>query len=334
MPTRPSSGDTDRSRSVRIEAPSNFDFEWASEFLAARTVPSLEAVSPGEYWRSTRVEGQPVTLGIRYDSGADGRGGLWVRSAPLLRSAELKKLVVRMFDLDADLEGFLARAQADPVLRDILASRPGIRLPQFLDPFEGAVRAVLGQQVSVAAASTMTDRVVQLFGDDAPDLDGRVFRAFPRPESIVMAGVTELGALGLTRAKASTLCTLAEAALSGALDWEVLRRGTPADAQAKLLSLRGIGPWTASYIRMRALGDRDAFPVEDLGVTKAVRLFLPGGESLGRSEILELAEAWRPWRAYATLHLWRALAGQGAFDQARGGPAPARGRVPLPAREG
>ncbi len=277
---------------MKLPVPPDFDFAWTLGFLAARVVPSLEGVANGEYRRSLRVDGQPVTLAVRFLPGE-----LTLRSSPRLPPAKLRRLVTRMFDLDVDLGAFHALASGDPLLRDLVATRPWIRLPQYLDPFEGTVRAILGQQVSLAAASTMVDRLVRRVGDPAPDS----FLAFPRPESVAALGTQGLIELGLTRAKAASLHGLALADL----DWEHLRTAPAEQAEAELDALPGIGPWTASYVRMRTLGDRDAFPAADLGVIKALRALLP--EPPTPSRIAALAEAWRPWRAYATLHLWHSL---------------------------
>jgi AraC family transcriptional regulator of adaptative response / DNA-3-methyladenine glycosylase II len=277
---------------VKLPAPPDFDFAWTLGFLAARVVPSLEGVESGEYRRSLWVDGRPVALAVRFLPGE-----LTVRSSPRLPPGALRRLVTRMFDLDVDLGAFHALASGDPLLRDLVATRPWIRLPQYLDPFEGTVRAILGQQVSLAAASTMVDRLVRRVGDPAP----APFLAFPRPEAVAALGTQGLLELGLTRAKAASIHGLA---LAG-LDWERLRTAPAEQAEAELDALPGIGPWTASYVRMRTLGDRDAFPAADLGVIKALRALLP--EPPTPLQIAALAESWRPWRAYATLHLWHSL---------------------------
>lgn len=277
---------------MKLPAPPDFDFDWTLGFLAARVVPSLEGVEDGEYRRSLRVDGRPVTLAVRFSPGE-----LAVRSSPRLASAALRRLVTRMFDLDVDLGAFHALASGDPLLKDLVATRPWIRLPQYLDPFEGTVRAILGQQVSLAAASTMVDRLVRRVGDPAP----APFLAFPRPEAVAALGHQGLIELGLTRAKAASIHGLALADL----DWEHLRTAPAEQAEAELDALPGIGPWTASYVRMRTLGDRDAFPAADLGVIKALRALLPKEPT--PVQIAALAESWRPWRAYATLHLWHSL---------------------------
>lgn len=295
---------------MKLETPPDFDFDWTLGFLAARVVPSLEAVTDDpshgfrDSWRSLRVDGEPLALGIRIEPGA-----LTVRSAPQLPPAKQLRLVTRLFDLDVDLPAFHRMAEGDPLLAGLVAARPWIRLPQYLDPFEGTIRAILGQQVSLAAASTMVDRLVRRVGEPAPVLDGAgdssPRHVFPTPEAVAALGHEGLLSLGLTRAKAAALHGLALAVLDGTVDWDWLRAAPAAEAEAALDALPGIGPWTASYVRMRSLGDRDAFPAADLGVIKAFRARKP--ESATPALAQAHAELWRPWRAYATLHLWHSL---------------------------
>jgi AraC family transcriptional regulator of adaptative response / DNA-3-methyladenine glycosylase II len=306
-----------------VPLPRDFDHDWAVRFLAARVVPSIESVTATTYRRVAWVDDAdvgaivrgPVSLVLRVVRGRGGRTRLAMRVAPALAPSVAQRVAVRMFDLDADLAAFHAMARRDPVLRSVVAATGrGLRLPQLLDPFEALVRAVLGQQVSVQAASTMTDRVVRALGaaapvcaDDAHDAgvadDAAPPRlAFPRAATMAEAGDGALRALGITTAKARALCGIARAVADGRLDLARLRRCPPEEAHAALLELPGIGPWTASYVRMRALGDRDAFPAEDLGVIRAM-----AARGVARGAIIAAAERWRPWRGYATLHLWHSL---------------------------
>ena len=292
---------------VRISLPPNFDFAWALGFLAARTVAALESVDDGAYRRSVRLAGKPVTFALtdaRRDTNGSRRGErcLIATARPALAPEVLEAAVRRMLDLDADLAGFHTLARRDPILSRIVRRRSGIRLPQLLDPFEGLTRAILGQQVSVAGASTLTDRLVRLFARPIRGARETGFLAFPTPADVAEAGADRLRALGLTRVRAATLASAAARIADGGLDLEALREVPPAEAQAALEALPGIGPWTASYVRMRALGDRDAFPSADLGVIKAL-----DAVGVARGAIVDVAERWRPWRGYATLHLWASL---------------------------
>lgn len=290
---------------MHLPVPAGLDFAWAVGFLSARAVPSLERVSAAEYRRSVRIDGAPVTLAIRPEPALDGAPTLAVRCSPPQRRRPIVDTVTRMFDLDAEVDGFIALAMRDALLAPLVARRPHIRLLQHVDPFEGLLRAILGQQVSLAAARTMTGRLVHLVGERAPALDGECLFCFPTAAAVAALSERDLLGMGLTRAKAAAISAAARAVAGGGLDLEALRERPGDEADAALRGVRGVGPWTASYVRMRVLGDRDAFPASDLGVVKALRA-LAGIER--PSEIARLAERWRPWRAYATLHLWGSLA--------------------------
>jgi len=285
---------------IRVRGP--FDAEWLGAFLGARAIPGLESFNDGEYRRALR--GRDGTIGIRL-----GKKSLEVRAAGALDPAELPALVGRLFDLDAPLGELHALAAADPILAPLVAARPGMRLPVYDDPFEALIRAILGQQVSVAAARTIGGRMVARFGRPAPRLDRQKeeprLRFFPEPETLADAGEAALRELGLTGAKARSILGCSGLVASGAIDLIALR-SAPADAAtAALRALPGVGPWTAAYLRLRGLGDRDAFPAGDLGVRKALGA---AGEKLpSEAETERLSEPWRPWRGYATLHLWAGL---------------------------
>jgi len=299
-------------RRFRLPLPQPYDLGWVFGFLADRATPALERVEPGLLVRVVRLAGVPVVLTVRPGPGREAPTWLAVEatqtaSAPC-SALPLRRLVRRMLDLETDLGPFLALARRDPLLRPLVARHPGLRLPQLPDPFEGAVRAIVGQQVSVAAARTVIDRLIRRFGEPVAVAGGGLF-AFPHPAAVAAAPAESLTALGLTRAKAAALIAAAAATRDGALDWDRLRDATPAAAHAALVALPGIGPWTASYIRMRALGDRDAFPASDLGVVKAFSALVPpaSGAVSTAAGIAALAERWRPYRAYAAIHLWRSL---------------------------
>jgi 3-methyladenine DNA glycosylase/8-oxoguanine DNA glycosylase len=302
QPDRDEPGDA-----IRLTLPPDFDFAWALGFLAKRTVPALEAVGDRDYQRSVRLNGKPVMMAVTVVAAAERRGGgrkrtLIATSRPTLAPDVLEAAVRRMLDLDVDLRQFRRLARRDPLLARIVRRGSGVRLPQLLDPFEGLVRAILGQQVSVAGASTITDRLVRLFARPIPGARRSGFLAFPTAVDVADAGEARLRALGLTRARAATMSGVARRIADGELHLDRLRHAAPDEAQAALEALPGIGPWTASYVRMRALGDRDAFPSGDLGVIKALAAL-----GVGRTSIIDAAEPWRPWRGYATLHLWSSL---------------------------
>jgi len=203
-----------------------------------------------------------------------------------------------LFDLDADPRAHNAVLAADPALAPRVAADPGLRAPGTADPAETAIRAVLGQQVSLAAARTFAARLVEACGAPLPQPDGALTHVFPAPERIAGA---DLGAIGVPRTRQRTLRELATRLAGGTLD---LRPGTdPATAQAALLEVPGIGPWTASYIALRALADPDAFPAGDVGLHRGARAL---GLPVDPNRLEAHAERWRPWRRYAAQHLWAA----------------------------
>lgn len=290
--------------------PRHFDFGQAVDFLAPRAVPALERVYARTYCRSLRLGGRAITIEVASASERTAERALVVRSAPTLSPGDARAFASEQFDLGADLGRFRRQVADDRILGPLVRTTRDVRLVRYLDPFEGTVRAILGQQVSIAAARTMTDRVVRLSPAPAPRLDGSSggLLLFPDPARIVALGHGALRGIGLTNAKAAALVAVSEAVLAGVLDWTWLAQAPPDEAQARLQSVRGIGPWTATYVRMRVLGDRDAFPASDLGVIKALAAASGSGAKPSVKAITERAEPWRPWRAYATLLLWRSLA--------------------------
>lgn len=266
-------------------------------FLAARALPGVEEIAGGAYRRAMAID-DGEGGGVVEVRPLPGESCLLLTAAPPLEPA-LPRLVARarrLFDLDSDPTAVAATLGADPLLAPALAARPGLRLPGAWDGFELAVRAVLGQQVSVRAAVTLAGRLVAAFGRplEPKPADGPG-RLFPRPAVLAEA---DLGAIGLTRARAATVRRLAAATAEGELVFD----GTvdAADLAARLVRLPGIGDWTAQYISMRALGAADAFPASDLGLLRAAG----GGERATPAQLLARAERWRPWRAYAAICLW------------------------------
>jgi 3-methyladenine DNA glycosylase/8-oxoguanine DNA glycosylase len=289
------------SRRLHVALPDDVDVPWTLRHLVARTVPSLEHVTPDAWLRVVRTVDGPMLLHVAHDA-ADA--ALVVRASPSPGAAALQAMVVRAFDLGTDLAPFRALARRDPILAPLVRRRPALRLPQYLDPFEAMIRAILGQQVSVAGAATLADRLVRAYGESvALPADVPPLRAFPRATALAEAGGETLRAVGLTRAKAAAIAGVAARVAEGTLDLEALRTRPAAEAEATLVALPGIGPWTAQWLRLRALGDADAFPVKDLGVIKAF-----AARDVSPAAIAGRAEAWRPWRGYATLHLWESLA--------------------------
>ncbi len=269
-------------------------------FLGQRAVPGVEQLTADGAYR--RVLALPHGPGIAELSPA--ATGDHVRCT--LRLADLRDLAAavqrcrRLLDLDADPVAVAEALGADPLLAPLIARVPGRRVPGAVDGAELAVRAVLGQQISVAGARTLAGRLTAALGEPLPAPEGGLTHAFPTAGAIA---ATEPTTLPLTRNRAFALVTLCGALADGTL---ALDPGADREAaRERLLTLPGIGPWTIEYVAMRALGDPDAFPTTDLGIRHAVeRLGVPGD----RASVAALAERWRPWRAYAVQHLWASLA--------------------------
>jgi AraC family transcriptional regulator of adaptative response / DNA-3-methyladenine glycosylase II len=280
---------------LRLPARAPFDAGPLLRFFAARALPGVEEVTDGVYRRSVRLGDESGVVEIRAVPGEAGVRVLWPASSPRSLLA-LASRAGRLFDLGADVGVIRAHLRRDPALA-VAIPPAGIRVPGAWDPFELGVRALLGQQVSVAAARTLATRLVQLCGAPLPGRPGgSLTHLFPAPAAVAGA---DLSRVGLTRARTAALRTFATAVASGELDLTV---AASLDQQvARLTALPGIGEWTAHYLAMRALGDPDAFPAGDLGLRRALgrrgRLATPG-------EVVERAERWRPWRSYAVIALW------------------------------
>ena len=272
-----------------------FDWERLLSFLSRRAIPGVEVIRDGAYFRTVRVNRQNREYAgfIEVTHDADAKT-ICVRLSDELVPACTMVLdrVKRLFDLQAD------PAAINTVLGSLAHERPGLRVPGSFDSFEMAVRAILGQQISVAGASTLAGRFVARFGTLVSTPIASLGHLFPLPSRIAKASVEEIGRLGITGRRAQTLIALAQAINSGNL---LLEPGNRVEGTlTKLRKIPGVGEWTAQYIAMRALSWPDAFPHTDLGICQALNEKNP-------KRILELTEKWRPWRAYAALHLWSNL---------------------------
>lgn len=270
-----------------------------------RAVAGLERLEPdGGFTRLLPAAGGPAVVTVTVPSGT----GLVHARLTLASLADLAGSVGRLrrwLDLDADPTLIDAALAADPLLAPLVAARPGLRVPGTVDPFELAIRAVLGQQVSTAGARTLAARLVEAHGQPGPD----GLRAFPSASALAAVGPDGLAGMGLPSARAATIGHLA-AAVAGGLRLEPGE--DRADVRRALLALPGIGPWTADYVALRALGDPDVFPSGDL-VLRYALAELPGGTgaTVDVRAATERAAAWRPWRGYGAQHLWSAWAARG-----------------------
>jgi AraC family transcriptional regulator of adaptative response / DNA-3-methyladenine glycosylase II len=281
---------------LRLPYRAPYDFSALLAFFARRAIPGIEHVDEHGYTRRFAFDGVAGSLRVTSLPGDDALA-LEVAFPLTAHLQQISARVRRMFDLDADIGAINAHLRTDAHLRPAIRRHPGQRLPGGWDGFEIAIRAVLGQQISVAAARTLARRLVERHGAEAALDDDTTWRAFPTPDAIAEADLT---AIGLTRQRAATLRALARAVSDGAVTFRPEQ--TLQQFVASWTALPGIGEWTAHYVAMRALGDPDAFPAADLVLRKAVAI---GGLAVSTRALEAMAEAWRPWRAYAVMHLWR-----------------------------
>jgi AraC family transcriptional regulator of adaptative response / DNA-3-methyladenine glycosylase II len=277
---------------LRLQRRRPYDVEAVLRFLADRAIPGVEQVGD-RYRRTVEVSGDMGVIEILPNG--DGAVDL---AAPASLSRALPELVARtrrLFDLDADPQRVAAHLCRDPDLAPVVMRRPGLPLPGAWDGFEMLVRAIVGQQVSVAAARTLLGRIAREYGERLKAA-GELHILFPRPERLARA---RLERLGIVSARARALRRAARAVAEGQLVLDL--SATPEQLASALTALPGIGEWTAQMVAMRALGDPDAFPAADLGLLRGARAVL-GTES--SRELKSRAEAWRPWRAYAAAYLW------------------------------
>ena len=275
-----------------------FDWDAIVRFLAPRATPGVEAAGSDYYRRTVRLDGASGLVEVRPVAGQNYLAAR-IRLSSTRVLGQAAERLRRIFDLGADPAQIAAQLRSDPRLRPRVASAPGLRVPGTWDGFELAVRAILGQQVSVRAATTFAGRLAAAYGEPLPDAspqDG-VHLLFPSPESLAEADLTSVG---LTRARAASVTSLATAVARG--DVAVESGRSLEEATAQLARLPGVGEWTAQYIAMRAFGEPDAFPAMDLGLRKALG---NGAGPVSGAQLLKAAEAWRPWRAYAAMYLWR-----------------------------
>ena len=259
-------------------------------FLAPRATPGVEAVESASYRRTISLNGSYGWLEVSLNKGNDGLDVRVQFGDPRSLFLIIERIRA-MFDLNADWAAIAQGLAADPVLAMRMQANPGLRVPGCWNGFELAIRTILGQQVTVKGATTLAGRLARTLGQpfSAP---GGLTHIFPPPDVLADAN---LDGLGLTKARSETIRALARAACDGRIGFEGV-----VDCQdflARMCEIPGIGKWTAQYVAMRALGEPDAFPSGDLGLLRALALESPG-------ELERRAEAWRPWRSYASMYLW------------------------------
>ncbi len=276
-------------------------YDWPSmiSFLHTRAIPGVEWVDKqGRYHRSIALDGCQGTVRVAFDSDKKCLRAT-IRFPRVSNLAIIVNRLRRVFDLTADPSAIDAHLAKDPRLAPLIAARPGLRVPGAWDGFELGIRAILGQQISVAAATTLAGRLVSLYGEplETSLKTTGLSHIFPSPKRLAVA---DLRSLGMPGARAQALSALSEAVLESPDMFSTHR--TPEATLERLRALPGVGDWTSQYILMRALCEPDAFPAADIGLMRAMAT--QKGQRPTPATLLERAEIWRPWRAYAALHLW------------------------------
>ncbi|SDT18934.1 DNA-3-methyladenine glycosylase II [Nocardioides scoriae] len=287
---------------VRVAVREPFAAEDLHWFLAVHVVPGLEAVGDGWYERAVRLPHGPGVVRVELGDRPPGVVPCTLTLADVRDLAPATERARRLLDADCDPVAVDAALAQDRALAPLVHARPGLRVPGQLEPAEVAVQTVLGQQVSLASARTATTRLVAAHGEPLGLAgDHEVSRLFPTMATLAALDPEDPDVLRMPRARARALTTLAAALDAGEvrLDRSLDR---PAAREA-MLALRGIGPWTADYVAMRALGDPDAFLPTDIGVRNAAR-------HLGIDDVVARSETWRPWRSYALMRLWSVVLDQ------------------------
>jgi AraC family transcriptional regulator of adaptative response / DNA-3-methyladenine glycosylase II len=279
-----------------------YDWEAVIAFFAGRAIPGVEVVERGRYRRTIALDDAYGTIDVAPIAGRDALA-VTIRFPNVRALPTIIARVRRVFDLGADVRAIAAQLADDPLLAPLVAARPGLRVPGAWDGFELAVRAVLGQQITVAGARRLAGKLVAAYGEPLAsagvEVGAGLTTVFPSAARLATAN---LAALGMPRARVATLAALATHAAADPRLFE--RQHELDDAVGRLRALPGIGEWTAQYIAMRALREPDAFPAADIGLLRAMAD--AGGARPTPAALLGRAEAWRPWRAYAAQHLWTA----------------------------
>jgi AraC family transcriptional regulator of adaptative response / DNA-3-methyladenine glycosylase II len=275
------------------------------DFLGLRALPGVEALEDASYRRTLRLpHGHAVVTLAAPVGGQEETDGPAHIGADLVLSdlRDLTTAVARcrqLLDLDADPIAVCEALRQEPLLGEIVAEDPGRRVPGAAEGFELAVRAVIGQQVSVAGARTVAGRLVEAAGDALAVPTGTLTHLFPTPEALAELAKRDPGSFAMPASRRRALLALAEAVADG--DVVIDPGADPLELRRSLVALPGIGSWTAEYVAMRALRDPDAFMPTDLGIRRGAQaLGLPDGPA----QLLAESERWRPWRSYAMAHLW------------------------------
>ncbi|MCQ6557156.1 DNA-3-methyladenine glycosylase 2 [Paenibacillus mendelii] len=294
--------------SFELPLPHPFDFRQCLDYMARSPLECLYTIEHAGVNRLMQVAGAKRLVRVTCPEAAVMK--VQLLDGELLSSevqVELSGFIKNWFDLDRDLEPFLQLSKGDPLLEPLAEAFAGLRVVGVPDLFEALCWAIAGQQVNLTFAYKLKQRLTEAYGD-AAEREGVTYRVFPLPERFASVTVEELCSLQFTRNKARTILDVASLISSGELSRDRLLTLTDPDAVDKELTrIRGIGPWTAQYVRMRCLGDPTSLPVGDVGLQNAVKQLLGLNQKPTPLELQTLFEPWSGWESYITFYLWRTL---------------------------
>jgi DNA-3-methyladenine glycosylase II len=292
----------------KLPVPEEFCFVENLKYLSRSTNECLFQIKDQRIYRALRFEKETVILEIGADEETDIRIRILGDASPSKKVMEdIAQYVIEWFDLDRDLEPFYEMAQNDHLLKRAVESFYGLRVIGIPDLFEALCWGILGQQINLTYAYTLKRRLVENFGQSV-EHDGDCYWIFPTAEDIAALTVEDLSILRMTVKKSEYLISVAQLMVEGKLTKaQLLNAGSAKGAEKMLVSIRGIGPWTANYVLMRCLRFPSAFPIDDVGLHNALKLQLGLETKPTKEEILNLSTGWKGWESYATFYLWRFL---------------------------
>jgi DNA-3-methyladenine glycosylase II len=282
-----------------------------------RVEPLLDYFEDGEYLRVVERSGQPVLYGVSEERRGRVRG-LAVHILAGVDDAATRDFVrehaARQFSIHLDLAPFYRLAKSDPVLTRLAERFRGMRIPQAPSVFETVISAILEQQINLSFAHQVKRALIESYGGHV-EFHGRRYNAFPEPAALAIATPKQLRRSQISGPKARYLIGISQGALDGSLDLEGMRSVEPLLAYERLLAQKGVGPWTAQYVGLRALGHRDCLPAADVGLQKAVQRFYGFRKQPSPARLEALARNWEGWRSYATFYLWMTFWEDGAWRE-------------------
>ncbi len=295
---------TEQTPHITLKLPFSLPYDWVrlSQFLAGRGMPGIEFVTSEYYQRTIAIDGIHGIIEVRPVTGENYLLAK-IQFPQVTALAQIVERLRRVFDLGANPTAIAAHLTTDRYLNPLVTNLPGLRVPGAWDGFELAVRAILGQQINIAAATTLASRLVAAYGEplvagDTGWADPSLKFVFPRPELLVGKDLTQLG---IMKARSKSIESLAATLVENPFALQGFQ--TLEETVKQLCKFPGIGEWTANYITMRSLREPDAFPTNDLGLLRAME---KREQPMTKARLVELSEAWRPWRAYAAMYLWSA----------------------------